>query len=48
MDSHFTSLRFTPFHDLVLSAIKAAAEYKTKLMYQTNYSVQERWEKLFF
>lgn len=48
MDIHFTSLSSTPFHDLVLNAIKAAAEYKSKLMYQTNFSVQEKWKKLFF
>lgn len=42
MDIHFTYLRSTPLHDLGLSVIKAAAEYKSKLMYQTNYSVQER------
>lgn len=48
MDIHFTSLRSIPFHDLVLSAVKAAAEYKSKLMYQTDFRVQEWWKKLFF
>lgn len=48
MGIHFTSLRSIPFHDLLLSAIKAAAKYKSKLMYQTDFSVQERWKKHFF
>lgn len=47
MDIRFASLRSTPFHDLVLSAIKAAAEYKSKLMDQTNFGVQERSKSFF-